>query len=559
MALRKPLFLSIALAAALLNSCGEEPPAPPERAPDHVSPDALKEHVAVLASDELLGRDTGSKGYDKAAVYVAKQLRAKGFEPAGVNGTYFQPIVFKDMRVIAESAQLIVRSEGQGTLLQYVDDYYFIINPRSPQLNLTAPLVYAGYGVSAPQYGLDSYADVDMTGKIAVVLSGVPEGLPPEEGAVFSSLTRKAADARDAGAVGLAIIYSPQYEKVYPYEARSQHTAEKGKIAWIDDDGTAFSSYGDLKTIIRFSPEAGATLFAGAKHSYDDVRQAALEGDAIASFDLPTKLTASHILEERSSISSNIIAKLPANAVPDEGAAPTPKGAVLLIAHLDHLGKGKAVDGDDIYNGAVDNALGAASILEAASAVANLPEVRGREFYVAALTAEEYGLLGAQYLARHLPVDAQEVTAVLNIDMPVAFYPFATVQASGEVHSTLGALAGDAAGRYGLALEDDPMPEEAIFIRSDHYAFVERGIPSLYLNIGVAAAQGSQADGLAELDGFLMKHYHMPSDEITLPIDWQAAARFADVHVEMLRTLLTTDIAVNWADGSFFNQPRAAD
>lgn len=559
MALNSPLLFSMLSAVLLVGSCGEEPPAPPPRAPDHVAPEALKEHVAVLASDALEGRDTGTKGYDEAAVYVAKQMRAKGLQPAGVKGTYFQPIVFKEMRVIADSAQLVVRGQGAPTLLQYAADYYFFINPRSPRIAITAPLVYAGYGVTAPDYGLDSYAGMEMAGKIAVVLSGVPEGLPPEEGAVFSSVSRKAADALQAGAAGVALIYSLKDEKVYPYESRSQRAVDNGSITWIDDAGSAYSSYGDLSAIIRFSPEAGETLFDGAEHSYEAVRKAAFDGEALASFELPVTLSISHILEERSLVSSNVIAKLPANAPAAADGEDTPKGAVLLMAHLDHLGIGNAVDGDEIYNGAVDNALGVASILEAASAAAALPQVRGRDLYIAALTSEENGLLGAEYLARHLPMPTADLVAVLNIDMPVAFYPFAAVQASGEVHSSLGALAGQAAKQYGLGLEDDPMPEEAIFVRSDHYAFVERGIPSVYLNIGVTTPEGSEIDGLAELDGFLMTHYHMPSDEITLPIDWQAAARFADVHVEILRTLLTTDIAVEWAEDSFFNQPRALD
>lgn len=557
MRLARRFTMPLLLSSALI-SCGGDADGPEQQAA-HVAGDALKEHVAILASDTLEGRATGSKGYDEAATYVAQRFQGIGLEPAGVGGSYFQPIVFKTMRVIDKSAQVIIRAGDDPTLLQYGADYYFVTNAALPRVDVTAPLVYAGYGVTAPDYGLNTYDGIDARGKIAVVLAGVPEGLPPEEGAVFSSTDRKAADALKAGAIGLAIVYTQTSEKLGPFDSRSAR-AQKGTMAWLGADGKAFSSYGALQSIIRFSPEAGGLLFEGAKHSYGDVREAAAKGAPLPSFDLPATLTAAHVLEEKRLVSSNVIARLPASPQ-DPGAAPSAgqKDAVLLLAHLDHLGRGKDVEGDDLYNGAVDNALGVAAIIEASRALAALPQRRTRDVYFAALTAEEKGLLGAEYLARHLPVPAKQVEAVLNIDMPIALYPFATVQASGESHSTLGAVAGQAAARYGLGLEDDPMPQEAIFVRSDHYAFVQRGIPSLYLNIGVATPEGSNIDGFAELEAFLSTHYHQPSDEISLPIDWDAAARFADVHVEMLRDLSNDDLDISWSKSSFFNQPRGSN
>lgn len=552
---------SIAIVSAcflLLSNCGSDD-TPLPGAPDHVSAEALKNHVAILASDELEGRATGTKGYDEAAVYVAQQFRSIGLQPAGAKGSYFQPIVLKKMRVINQSAQVILRGKGKPRLLQYTEDFYYTINPRIPRLEHTAPLVYAGYGVRAPAYGLNSYEGLDVTDKIAVVLAGVPEGLPPEEGAALSSTRRKAADALRAGAVGIAVIYTQKWEKGEPFASRAARAAT-ADLVWLDRDGVPSSTLGDLKLLIRFSPEAGALLFEDAPSSYAQVREAAAAGTPLKGFALPQSLTAGYLLEESSLASANVIARLPANAPSPaaDGTGDTTQG-VLLTAHLDHLGRGKAVNGDEIYNGAVDNALGVAAIIEAARALAAQPEQRSRDVYFTALTGEEDGLLGARYLARHLPAPPAQIAAVLNIDMPVAFYPLASIQASGETHSNLGTLAGRAAQRYGLTLEDDPMPEEAIFIRSDHYAFVERGIPSLYLNIGVATPAGVAMEGLEQLNSFLTSHYHAPSDEITLPIDWTAAARFADVHVEMLRDLASRPIAISWSADSFFNKPRGSN
>ncbi|MEO0412276.1 MAG: M20/M25/M40 family metallo-hydrolase [Pseudomonadota bacterium] len=547
----------VALAVfAAMTACGSQPV---ETQENHVTAEALEAHVAVLASDDMDGRAPGTAGYDAAAVYVAEQFQLAGLEPAGIADSYFQPIVFKHIKIMEETANLILRSEAQPLQLQYLDSYYFLLNPQVPVLDVTAPLVFAGYGITAPEQGISSYKGLDVAGKIAVVLMNAPKGLGPEINAVLSSAERKAADAANAGAAGMILVFSKPDDKNYPFVRRASH-AKDGAPYWLMPDGRPHSDYAPLSFVARLAPEKGALVFGGAQQSYEDILELVAKGGPIPSFDLKTSVTARYGVSERVTVSSNVLARLPAQ--PAEEGSPAGESdeglqeAVMLIGHLDHLGRGEPVEGDDIYNGAVDNALGIAAIIEAAKALAATEEPRQRDIYFAALTAEESGLQGSQYLARYLPMPQDALTSVLNIDMPVALYPFASIHASGETHSTLGKFALSAAQKYGLTREDDPMPDEAIFVRSDHYSFVERGIPSIYLQIGVATPDGSATGGLQAFEDFLNAHYHMPSDEIELPIDWQAAALFADVHVEMLRELATTREAIAWTKDSFFNQPR---
>lgn len=552
-------YLKIALvsiAIAGLAACEAERLPSADR---HVSPQDLKRHVDILASDDMDGRAPGTAGFDAAAVYVAEQFQDAGLEPAGASASYFQPIVFKHVTVQAQTAQLILRGEGEPLLLQFLASYIFHPNPAVPVLDITAPLIFAGYGLTAPSQGIDSYAGIDVAGKIVVVLSGVPPGQAHDIQAVLSTTQRKATDAAKAGAAGLIVVPSISDTPASETFALFAEEARGGRPYWLSPSGDPHSPFGPLAVVARLAPGKAGLVFEGAPFGYDDVLALVEANKPIPSFDLKISATARYALDESVEVSSNVMAKLPArSASREEGAVgPAQREALLLISHLDHLGRGEMVEGDDLYNGAVDNALGVAMLMETAKALGALDGARGRDIYFAALTAEETGLQGSQYLARHLPMPNDALTAVLNIDMPVALYPFTTIQPSGEDHSNLGAFAAKAAAKYGLAREEDPMPEEAIFVRSDHYSFVERGIPALYLNIGVETPAEAGIDGRAMLKEFLTTHYHQPSDDLDLPIDWDAAALFADVHIELLRDLANTSQAIKWSPGSFFNQPRS--
>ncbi|MEM9288380.1 MAG: hypothetical protein AAGA36_08575, partial [Pseudomonadota bacterium] len=325
------LYRSVLLGLSiLLASCGRDAPAP---APEYIAPEALKAHVAVLASDDMAGRKPGTEGYDKAATYVAEQFQAIGLDPVGYGGSYFQPIVFKHMKIIPETARFVVRSEGDPIQLQYVDSYYFVLNATKPTLDISASLVFAGFGITAPEFGLNGYKDIEAEGKIAVVMAGVPSGLDGEISAIFAKVKRKAADARKAGAVGLIVVYSQALEEFQPFATRAR-TAAAGKLHWLSDDGVAFSDYEDLALIIRMAPEKGGLLFDGAQLSYDALQALVTEGKPLPSFAMPASVTAAYAVSEKTSISSNVIGKLSSTAseTPAADAEVGPKEAVMLIS-----------------------------------------------------------------------------------------------------------------------------------------------------------------------------------------------------------------------------------
>jgi Zn-dependent M28 family amino/carboxypeptidase len=224
---------------------------------------------------------------------------------------------------------------------------------------------------------------------------------------------------------------------------------------------------------------------------------------------------------------------------------------VLLMAHLDHVGTDPTREGDKIYNGAMDNATGIATMLEVARAMATAPDRPKRSILFAAVTAEEDGLLGSQYLARNIPVGGK-VVGVVNLDMPVLLYDFTDVIAFGSDHSTLGPIVARAAGRMNVALSPDPLPQEGLFTRSDHYRFVQEGVPSVFLMTGFAGP-GREAFG-----GFLANHYHKPSDDLALPIDWNAGAKFARINYLIAREIADSPERPRWYADSFFGQTVAA-
>jgi len=537
------ILLCIAIAAC-------DGPFGQDAAPDYVRGETIKEHVTVLASDGFEGRKMGTPGYDAAATYVAEQFQNAGLEPVGAEGRYFQPIIFKEMRLIEDSAQLILRTPEKAYALVYGTDFTYRINPSVGRLNTRAQTAFVGYGISAPSRKIDSYAGLDVTGKIVVALDGAPPGLDPEDSAILSALDHKVAAATRAGAIGLIIIPSIVQDDA-PSDSL-QPPPQPSITTWRAADGQIFSRYGSLKSVILLSADASAKLFQGAAQRYQDILAAVTNGENPGSFDLSANLTALYLLEERFFKSANVLARLPANTLPQPSETKQQAEAIMLLAHLDHLGRGAAVDGDDIYNGAVDNALGVAALIEVAKALSSASGKRGRDIYFAALTGEEAGLLGAEYLAAHLPMAGETLKAVLNIDMPVALYPLASLYAAGQSQSSLGAFADQIAKRYDLRLDSDTGSEADTFLRSDHYAFAKRGIPALYLNIGVMTSPGSQDNAQDLRKAFFEKHYHQPSDDMDLPINWQAAARFADVHVEMLRALADPDLVATWNANSLF-------
>lgn len=530
---------STILAAALLL-------APPFVLADRLppaDPAAIKAHVSFLADDLLEGRAAGSRGYDIAARYVATQMQLIGLKPAGTDGGWLQPLsMIQATRVIPAARATITR--GKETIeLVPVTDFIPGANYFSSEAEVSAPMVFVGLGIHAPKYGYDDFEGVDLNGKIAVVLSDSPDKLPSSIRAYHS--WKKTREIASRGAVGLVAIETPRAAKRSPWEKIVlQATLPRRRL--LDDQGQPVEAYPEIKGSISLNVTVAEKLFAGAPKSLEQI-WADAEASVPQAFDLPASITISTRTAHGKAESANVVGLL-------EGSDPVLKNEyVVFTSHLDHLGRGPAVNGDTIYNGALDNASGVAVMLEAARLLAvNTPRPK-RSILFIAVTAEESGLLGSEYFAANPTVPKESLVANVNMDMPVLLYPSAGFVAFGAEHSTLGRVAQKAVEAEGLTLVPDPSPEEVFFVRSDQYSFVREGIPALYLDDARLSADPA-IDPMAVFKQHLLKNYHMPSDDMNLSLHWDSFAKLARVNARIGLDIANTRRRPEWLPGDFFGE-----
>ncbi len=504
------------------------------------SPDRVKAHVAFLADDLLEGRNAGTRGYDLAARYVASQYEALGLKPVGEGGSWYQQVPFQESSLGAANAVLTIG----GTRFENAKDVLMWPSANERRQSITAPVVFVGYGLHAPQLGIDDYKGLDVKGKVVAILSGFPKGLASDIGAHLAS--EKSLAAEKHGAIGAISILTPSSLKVAPWERRIPYAAVP-TLNWVARDGKPYTEAPGLRIGAQLNRPAAEALFKGARRPLAAIMaETEKEGGRPKGFPL-----AQHVAFERESASRrftspNVVAMLP-------GSDPALKNEyVLLMAHLDHDGTDEKLQGDKVYNGAMDNAAGIATMLEAARALAEAPNRPRRPILFAAVTAEEDGLLGAQYLAKNPVTPGGKVVAVVNLDMPILTYDFEDVVAFGAEHSTLGAVVERAVARDRVKLSPDPTPEEGLFTRSDHYMFVREGIPSVFL------VTGHSGPGKAAVESFIGNHYHRVTDDMRLPLNWNAGAKFARINYLIAREIADAPAAPLWYDDSFFGKMFAA-
>ena len=498
----------------------------------------IKAHMAYLTGDELKGREAGSPGYEAAANYVARQMKALGLKPMGANGGYFQPVPLVAARAMSEGKLSLKDVSGKETPLVFGTDYISSGDEVFPKLRINAPLVFVGYGLVAPEKSRDDYAGLDVKGKIVVALAGAPKFLQTEERAYYRGGRAKLKAALDRGAIGYLSVNTLTGEKLYPFANRVRQYKSWG-MSWRRKDGTAFAQV--RLPIIAGISVAGAQKLFGAK-TKDILATAETAQGAIKGFDLGLSLTAATDSETKTLESRNIVGMLP-------GSDPKLKNEyIVLSAHLDHLGITPPVkgdkSGDTINNGALDNAAGVATTLEVARLFAGKAPRRSMIFLVN--TAEEKGLIGAEYFARNPPVPASQIVGDVNLDMPILTYDFTDVVAFGADRSSIGPAVKRAAAKMNIKLSPDPMPDEGVFTRSDHYRFVEQGIPAVFLMTGFANG------GEKAFTHFMKTNYHKPSDDLKQKINYSVGAKFAKLNYEMTKELADADAAPQWNNGDFF-------
>jgi hypothetical protein len=521
-----PISLLLAVAAPLQ--------AATPTAADSASAQRVRADVEFLASDSLEGRDTGSRGYLIAADYVASQFRAIGLEPAGEKGGWFQQVPFR--RASFETPPRMTLTVGGKTVaLEQGKDAGVRPSVTAKTRNLTAGFVFVGYGLKDPRHGFDDYRGLNLKGKIAVTLAGTPKGLPSEiEAHLNASKDRMAAEAGAVGFVEIGDGGRPNSLRRY----------NRPLIDWVDTNGRAGSTPAGIVLQLGLSKEIAERLFEGAPRSLASVQSdAKRDGKAgPRGFALRPTLTVQAESKWEDFTSPEVIALL-------KGSDPTLAAEhVVLMGHLDHLGvKPDAKPGEDaIYNGALDNAAGVATMLEAARLFATQPVRPKRSILFIANTGEERGLLGADYYAGHPTVPASSIVGLVDLDMPLLLYPFTDVTAFGADHSTIGAVVAEAGRSMGVSVSPDPMPEEAIFTRSDHYQFVRRGVPAVLLMTG-------HANGGKDIwNSWLNKIYHSPQDDLTQKIDWDAGARYALLNYRISRAMADAPSRPMWLQGDYF-------
>ncbi|AJP73090.1 M28 family metallopeptidase [Sphingomonas hengshuiensis] len=504
---------------------------PPEQA-------AIKAHVQFLASDALRGREGGTRDYDIAAEYVASQMLALGLTPAGAKGSWLQPLSLVTYRP-SERAKWMLTRDGTTIPLEWGKDFLNGAVPSSPDFTAEGGLVFAGYGIVYPEGKRDDYKGLDVRGKIVLLFPGVPEGLPNAVSAHFGDDDQKAKLAQDRGARAVIIVESTERRAEFPFEAIVPFW-DYERSTWAAPDGKAYNPAPGAPVVGYVGAAGAEKLFAGAKHGWKAVLAAEAKGARLPTGALPGTLKLATKTRLRTAQTANVLGMIPGSdpALKDE--------VVVLSAHLDHIGVGTAVKGDRIYNGAMDNAMGVSMILEVARTLQQSGKRLRRSILFAALAAEEKGLIGSDYFAHYPTVPAGALVADLNLDMPILTFPLQDLVVLGGERSSLGPVVEAAAAGEGLKVVPDPAPEEMFFVRSDHYSFVKAGIPAISVDSGPGGA------GDAAQKDFLANHYHKPSDDLNLPIDWASAAKFLRVNAAVARALADADQRPRWNKGDFF-------
>lgn len=455
--------------------------------------------IVAIAADANEGRQTGSPGNERAAHYVVGRLRSEGLQPAGARG-FFQDVPLEQQLVDQDASTAeLVGADGAVTALPVGKDARIGAGGAPLPDEVDAPLVFLGYGLHLPDQGQDDFDGMDLRGKIAVVLSGGPAEI---SGPIKSNARFKRAELLGkSGALGMITLTTPHQVEI-PWTRQILLSRQAGMYladARLRETPDGFLTMG-------LDPAKSEALFKDSGHDFAELCAVADASKVLPRFALPAHLRV-HVVAKRSALTSpNLVAKLPGR---DPALAAQ---YVTVSAHLDHLGIGAAINGDTIYNGAMDDASGVATVLDIAHRLKHGPRPR-RSILFLIVTAEEKGLLGSYYFAKHPTLHGGTVVADLNFDMALPLWPLTSVFAPGENESTLGADARAIAATMGLVMAPDPLPDRNVFIRTDQFSFVREGIPALAFKFGFAK----------DTPQFSIEHdwranrYHAPSDDTEQP------------------------------------------
>lgn len=491
------------------------------------------EHIQFLADDKMAGRDTGSREHRKAAEYIAAAFKRAGLKPAGTKG-YLQPVQFVSRQVQENECSLALVRNGQAETIVLGDEAVFSMRiAHAPRVE--APLVFVGYGLTVPEAQHDDLAGLDLKGKVVVVMTGGPPEISGPLKAHYQSHRWEALQR--AGVVGVITLPNPRGQDI-PWD-RSKLARFRPSMALAD---TAVSGDSGQQLAVTINPARAEKLFAGSGHTFAEILALADQGKPLPRFALPASVRANVKFESKKLESQNVVGLLP-------GTDPLLKNEyVVLSAHLDHIGTGQPINGDGIYNGAMDNASGIATLIETALALQQ--EKLRRSVIFVAVTAEENGLLGSKYFAARPTVPATALVANINIDMFLPLFPLRSLIVQGLEESNLADDLQAVGNSLQLQILSDPEPERNAFTRSDQYSFIQRGIPSASLKVGFV--KGSPEHEI--IKRWRTERYHGPADDLQQPVDFQSAADFNRAYLRIVKAVANRNERPQWKADSFFRR-----
>lgn len=491
-------------------------------------------NIEYLASDKLQGRNVGSPGYEMAADYVAAQFEKAHLKAAGT-GNYFQPVAFTETALNASSLKL-VRGD-RSVEVSIPEEAHMGYSPESAA-EIQAPVVFAGYGLVIPEAHYDDLQGITVRGAIVAYLTGGPDKIDGNLRSHYSSGPERWKALRAAGAVGIIPIANPKNMEI-PWERQSLAWGLP-RVGLTDPDLTGNRG---LKFNASWNPAKADDLLAGSGHSFEEILDAANRQEPLPHFALPGTLKATVSISSKPVQSKNVVGLRP-------GTDPKLKDEYVVIsAHLDHLGVGKPINGDGIYNGAMDDASGIASLIEISKALAASGVSTRRSLIFLAVTAEEKGELGSSFFAGNATVPGR-IVADLNMDMFLPLFPLKWLEVQGLNESTLGEDVRAVAKAAGVEVQADKEPNRNRFIRSDQYSFIKKGVPSLAFKFGYVP--GGQEEKIFK--DWYTNRYHGVTDDLKQPVDLAAAAQFNDILKKLVLRVADAEQAPHWEQNSFFRR-----
>jgi Zn-dependent M28 family amino/carboxypeptidase len=523
--LKKSLAIWLVVAASSANAA------------EHFDGKTWWDTVKVISDDKYEGRDTGSKGEQRAQEYIVQQLRALGVEPAG-DGGYYQTVKLRTLEIAEPESQLTLIKDGKVQFITLGEQAFFSTRySLAPKVD--AALVFVGYGLNIPENNYNDFAGMDLKNKVAVIITGSPADVPSALSAHYQSRAERWKALKAAGAIGFIQIPNPASMDL-PWS----RMALNRNHASMDLVGPEFDETAGAQLAVAFNPAHADLLLQGTGHSFEEIAALAKDRKPLPHFPLAVSVSAVTRSHSHDVQSTNIVAKI-------SGSDPKLKGEyVVLSAHIDHVGIGEPINGDRIYNGAMDNGSGSALLLDVARSLQHTHTKLKRSLLFVWVTGEEKGLLGSKYFAAHPTVPAKAMVADLNTDMFLPIIPLKVLTVYGLAESDLGERVIAVGKSLGVDVQPDPTPLFNVFIRSDQYNFVRHGVPSLMIDVG--AVPGTPE--AQTIKTWRTERYHAPSDDANQPVDLATAAGYEEVIRALTIEVANDAKRPQWKQDSFFRR-----